>query len=153
MKHLYLAMLTVFALMASMATYAGKVYKWQDDDGSWHYSENPPYEKEAETLKIKTSPKNLEQTDSKNNDSSEKNIGDKESVEIKPKTNTETAYTPEEIKANCNLATKRLSGLESHPRVLITDEKTGDKRYLSPDEHTEWMSKSRKEINEFCTEY
>ncbi|MFT7300118.1 MAG: hypothetical protein ACI89Z_000572 [Porticoccus sp.] len=33
--------------------------------------------------------------------------------------------------------------------MLITDEKTGDKRYLSPDEHKEWGTKSKK-IEEFC---
>ena len=55
MRHLSLVVLTGLLLAIGMTAQAEKVYKWQDDDGSWHYSEIPPVENEAETLKIKVS--------------------------------------------------------------------------------------------------
>ncbi len=150
MKHLSLVVLTGLLLAIGMTVQAEKVYKWQGDDGSWHYSEKPPVEKEAETLKLKDSPKSSTNTETTNSVADAKDSEDSEKEYLNPKSEPETAYTPEERKANCNLATTRLSGLKTHPRVLTTDEKTGEKRYLSPDEHAEWTSTSKKEILEFC---
>jgi hypothetical protein len=150
MKHLYLVILTGLFVTTSVTAHAEKIYKWQDDDGSWNYSEVPPVEKEAETLKIKVSPKSSEGINTTSSVIDTKNSAESRKEKVNPESEPETAYTPEEIKANCSLATKRLGGLETHPRVLITDEKTGDKRYLSPDEHKEWSTKSKKEIEEFC---
>ncbi len=35
-------LLTIVALSASPAAFAGDMYKWQDEDGLWHFSDTPP---------------------------------------------------------------------------------------------------------------
>lgn len=151
MKHLYLAILTVFALMASMATYAEKVYKWQDDDGSWHYSEKPPLEIKAETLKIKVS----QPSPQSNENGSDK--GQTESDTAGAPMEQPLKKSPEIIaaeearkKQECERARKNLEALTNRPRIRYMDKEKGEERYLTPDEHTEWSKKSKEDVQKYC---
>lgn len=147
--------LGAFLIMAlCLPLHAGKIYKWQDESGSWHYSEKPPLEMEPEVIKTKEKAKagtmsnddNLQKGSSINS----KNHNEEELKLPVDKDASTPLYTPEERRANCKLATERLKGLETHPRTLIKDEKTGEPRYLTPDEHENWQKTSREEIKKFC---
>ncbi|PHS73900.1 MAG: hypothetical protein COB19_08935 [Porticoccus sp.] len=147
-NNLALALLT---MVLCLPLHAAKVYKWQDADGAWHFSETPPAEQQAEVIKLKQASKSTDDTDQANANAD--SPGEEATVKKdRVSTNTEPkpAYTAEEKRTNCDLAKKRLGGLETHPRVLINDDKTGEERYLTPEEHQEWQAKSRQEISEFC---
>lgn len=47
-------------LLVTFSLFAGEVYKWQDEDGIWHYSSTPPSSDEQfDTLNMPTDPKPL----------------------------------------------------------------------------------------------
>lgn len=51
----YALLLTLFAgAVFSGSVLAASTYKWTDDDGTIHYSQQPPRDREAERLRIKT---------------------------------------------------------------------------------------------------
>ena len=138
---------TILALALCLPLHAGKIYKWQDENGSWHYSEKPPLEGTPETIKLKAS-KKIVGTEGEGQEQSE---DEKEPKSIKlPEEDTTPVYTAEEKRANCALASERLKGLESHPRALINDTETGEPRYLTPKEHEDLQKTSKEEIKKFC---
>lgn len=151
MKRINNIALALLAITLCLPLHAAKVYKWQDADGAWHFSEKPPVEQQAEIIKLKQTPK--VGADNETDETNKEDTGEQPPPkEDRVSTNTEPkpAYTAEEKRANCDLAKKRLGGLETHPRVLINDDKSGEERYLTPEEHQEWQAKSRQEISEFC---
>jgi hypothetical protein len=154
MKHSSKVIGAFLAMAMCLPVYAGKVYKWQDESGAWHYSEKPPMEGEPEIIKLKNTYAGAPE---------EENLD--EVLEAKPRTEapkgsaleppveadaTTPLYTAEERRANCAIARERLSGLETHPRTLIRDEQTGEPRYLTPEEHENWQKTSKEEIKKFC---
>ncbi len=45
---------SLFATMLLVApVHAEKFYKWQDEQGTWHYSKTPPKETEAQALNVR----------------------------------------------------------------------------------------------------
>ena len=153
---LMLSMLTFLA--ASVSTNAGKIFRWQDEAGTWHYSATPPAEQQAETINIKAPPTSGPVPEkSEENTSDEKNKGDNETQEAKPEIPKEFKKSDEvaaEDKAlarkNCENARKNLANLTSHPRMRINDDETGEVRYLGQDEHSEWTKRSKEEISKYC---
>lgn len=154
MKHSSKVIGAFLAMAMCLPVYAGKVYKWQDESGAWHYSEKPPMEGEPEIIKLKNTYAGAPE---------EENIDG--AGEVKPATEERKEndlklparadaalplYTPEERRANCAIARERLNGLETHPRTLIRDEQTGEPRYLTPEEHENWQKTSKEEIKKFC---
>ncbi|MBQ0713283.1 MAG: DUF4124 domain-containing protein [Porticoccus sp.] len=149
MRHLTLVVLTGLLLAIGMTAQAGKVYKWQGDDGSWHYSEIPPVEKEAETLKIKVS--NSAEQPSEKEPEPENPDSTKPSEEQPLKQSPEVAAAERERKAqNCEMAKKNLTSLTDRPRILYNDKEKGEERYLTSEEHDEWRQKSKDQVKEFC---
>ncbi|MEH6467675.1 MAG: DUF4124 domain-containing protein [Porticoccus sp.] len=150
MKHLSLVILAGLLLTIGMAAQAGKVYKWQGDDGSWNYSEIPPVEKEAETLKIKAG--NLaEHPTTEESEPEDADKGAEPSEEQPLKQSPEVAAAERERKAkNCETARKNLKSLTDRPRILYTDKEKGEERYLTSEEHDEWRQKSKDQVKEFC---
>ena len=154
MKHSSKVLGAFLAMALCFPLHAGKIYKWQDESGSWHYSEKPPLEVKPEIINIKEKAKlgsDADTDDISRDNASNGQTGEKKELEIPVDQDASTLlYTPEERRANCNLATERLKGLETHPRTLTKDEKTGEPRYLTPDEHENWQKTSRDEIKKFC---
>lgn len=155
MKQALILTFSILTLLTiGVSANAEKIFRWQDDDGSWHYSATPPAEQAAETVNIKapptsgpvapTSDKNSE--DKKENDSKEQNTVDpalKKSAEV-------AAEDKALAQKNCENARKNLANLENHRRLRINDEETGEIRYLADDEHDEWMKNSKEEVRKNC---
>jgi Domain of unknown function (DUF4124) len=150
MKHLSLIVLTGLLLVIGMTAQAEKVYKWQGDDGSWHYSEKPPVEKEAEILKIKVS-KPTEQSTAEGPESKDVDKSTEASTEQPLKQSPEVTAAERERRAkNCETAKKNLTTLTNRPRILYDDIEKGERRYLTPEEHTEWSEKSKEGVQKYC---
>ena len=151
---LMLSMLTFLA--ASVSTNAGKIFRWQDEAGTWHYSATPPAEQQAETINIKAPPTSGSNQE-KNENENDKGTKAEDSTEEKNKTNSEVKKSAEVeaednalAQKNCENARANLANLENHRRLRINDEETGEVRYLGDDEHTEWTQRSKEEIQKYC---
>lgn len=146
-----LALLTV-----GVSANAEKIFRWQDDDGSWHYSATPPAEKTAETVNIKAPPTSGPVTttseEKPQNKAEGKSKGKEETTEKDElKKSAEVAAEDEALaQKNCENARKNLANLENHRRLRINDEETGEIRYLADDEHAEWMKNSKEEVRKNC---
>ncbi|WP_461518582.1 DUF4124 domain-containing protein [Porticoccus sp.] len=154
MKHSSKVLGAFLAMALCLPLHAAKIYKWQDESGSWHYSEKPPLEENAEVIKIKSTPANADDTES----NTEETANTPKSTEvIEEKAKEPLKKSPEVLAAeqarkteNCNKAKKNLDTLTYRSKVLIDDEERGEQRYLDEKEHEEWMDKSRKQVEEFC---
>ncbi len=149
--------LPVFILLIfiSVAADAAKYYKWQDEQGRTHYSAISPDGKRSEEINIRTNSQNSSKN-AKTNEASNKTapITKQEPAttapEAMPLTETQLAQVREQEKKSCEVARKNLKTLAAHARVRVSDEGTGELRFLSPDEHAERKEKSQKAIKEYC---
>jgi len=153
---LFLTFSILTLLTIGVSANAGKIFRWQDDAGTWHYSATPPAEQAAESVNIKAPP-----TSGSIAPTSEEKPGDKTEGDskVKEQTTTETEFKKSaevaaEDKAlarkNCENAKKNLANLTNHRRMRINDEETGEVRYLGDDEHAEWMKNSKEEVRKNC---
>ena len=150
---LTLSMLTL--LTVGISANAGKIFRWQDDAGTWHYSATPPAEQSAETVNIKAPPTSGPVAEkSKDQTIEEKAKGkvkEQSTAESELKKSAEVAAEDNALaRKNCENAKKNLANLTSHPRMRINDEETGEVRYLGQDEHADWMKKSKEEVRKYC---
>ena len=144
-----LALLTV-----GVSANAEKIFRWQGDDGSWHYSATPPAEQAAETVNIKAPPTSGPVATTSDKKSEDKKEGDtKEQITTDPELKKSAEVASEDkalAQKNCENAKKNLANLTNHRRMRINDEETGEVRYLADDEHAEWMRNSKEEVRTNC---
>ena len=144
--------LSVALLLASVTPLVGAetVYKWVDEQGVTQFSALPPADQSAEKLKVETP-----ETGAGATAKTEAPAGD----DGRPKDITEGVANPsaadlarEETKRteNCATAKRNLESLNTRAHVRIKDEKTGEDRYLTPDEHTQWKKDSALRVDEYC---
>ena len=145
----------VFGMCLAMALclplHAGKVYKWQDEDGAWHYSEKPPLERPAETLKLKTR-KPAPESSGATDDTEAAPATEGEDEDKKPLKKSPEVLAAEKARRaeDCERAKKNLDTLTHRTRILYDDEEKGEQRYLTEEERQEWLQKSRDQVKEFC---
>lgn len=151
MKHSYLIVFTCLLIAFSATTQAGKVYKWQDDDGSWHYSEKPPMEKEAEVLKMKVSePTEQSKEETATTNDTKTKAGAPAAEQPLTKSPEILAAEKKQREENCARARKNLDSLTHRPRIRYMDKEKGEERYLTQEEHDEWSKKSKEEVKQYC---
>lgn len=154
MKHSSKVIGAFLAMAMCLPVYAGKVYKWQDESGAWHYSEKPPMEGEPEVIKFKN----------KYAGASEETSATDDEGESKPTENSTEATKKEPLKKspevlaaeqahrakNCEIARKNLDSLTHRTHIRYDDEEKGEERYLTEEERQEWLRKSKEQVDEFC---
>lgn len=150
--------LTVAALLGSLLAapvMAAQFYKWTDENGVTHYSENPPpaTAKSATEVKVQTRlPSGADaatQSLQKQRESSSKANADATKGK---QGNTTTAPAKEDASKNaerCKRSRENLAAMEEHGRVSETDDK-GEKRVLSDEEKNQRMDEARRLIKAFC---
>ena len=146
------ARLGVALLLAFVTPLAGAetVYKWVDQHGVTQFSALPPPDRTSEKLKVEA-PKiatgaTAETPSAAGDDGRPKDI-------TKGVANPSAAdLAREEAKRaeNCATAKRNLESLNTRVHVRIKDEKTGEDRYLTPDEHAQWKKDSALRIEEYC---
>lgn len=155
-QQLFLTLSILVLLTTGISAHAGKIFRWQDDDGTWHYSATPPAGQSAESINIKapptSGPVSEDVTDSEENkDGSDTAKSDTTESEKEFKKSAEVEAEDKALaRKNCENARKNLANLTNHKRLRINDEETGEVRYLGNDEHAEWMQRSRDEVKEYC---
>lgn len=120
---------------AAMAAEAqeGEVYRWVDDDGSVHYSDQPPPQgTDAETVRVANPPPSPVSSD----DAEE---------EAAPEIDLDDPV----MQRQCSLAQEILSSYLS-ANQLVQRDRDGTERVLSPDERQEEIAKAQRQVNQFC---
>jgi len=151
---LFLTFSILALLTVGVSANAEKIFRWQDDTGSWHYSATPPAEQTAEAVNIKAPPTSGPVTTTSEEKSKDKTEGDSKEQTAPDSELKKSAEVAAEDKAlaqkNCDNAKKNLANLTNHRRMRINDEETGEVRYLADDEHAEWMKNSKEEVRKYC---
>lgn len=146
--------LAICLLVASVALtcFAGeKYYKWVDADGVTHYTLQEPADQATETVQVSKSPTAPAATGVKADDKAKSTAGDTAPPSAKSEQTPEQAAQVAAKRAeNCAAARRNMETLEVHARVMVMDNKTGENRYISEEEHAQWRADSERQIAAFC---
>jgi hypothetical protein len=144
-------------LAAAPADAAAKFYKWTDEQGATHYSEDPPPStvKGASEVKVRTrlpysseekaaAPQAGKETASakKDDKKDDKSKGKKEEAPKAPP-------APEQYAEKCKKLNSDLQTMQEHERVKVTDA-SGEPRVLTSDEKSARQDSIQREIKAFC---
>ncbi|WP_166646103.1 DUF4124 domain-containing protein [Halospina denitrificans] len=151
MKHALLIIL--IATLTPALLQAGEVYRWTDESGNTHFSENPPSDVDATPMNVQTrSPetKGNDRAPAQEPDSQQE--GDQESGEPDEAASEEEQRDQEAIerirRRNCETAKEALKTLEQNARLQV--EENGERRYLSPEEKEAKRKRYEKVRKENC---
>ena len=137
------------SLLLSGISAQAAIYKWQDENGSWHFSEIPPDSQKAEKIDVRVTPPSGDTKAPPNNASTTEDTPD-ESGKPLP-LSPEVAAAEKERKAkNCQIANKNLQSLTTRARVRFQDKEKGEERYLTEDERQKWIKDSKEAVKENC---
>ena len=128
MRRFLCTLITIGTACLALSAAADKVYKWVDQQGVTHYSEQPPADKKAVIAKIK-----LRQVESKATQPQTIESGNQAP---QPQSEVETALSTEGLaiqQKNCSSARNKLRALQNAGRVRQLDADSGEYIYL-PDE-------------------
>jgi hypothetical protein len=137
-------------LAASCVPVLAAMYKWVDDKGVTHYTEEPPADRKSVRIDIAPGPaapaQSAEEWRKKDQDARKQRI-DKEQAEDKSKeaTNREAA-----MRANrCQLATRQLQALNAQRPVFTVNEK-GEQVFLEDKERAAAIERYTKDLGTHC---
>lgn len=132
-------LLTALMIFVSSASSAG-LYKWVDDEGNVHYSQNPPIDKQFERLK---KPKPAEKSTTSLYPSSTTDADAAAEATIK----SETAKSAKRKKENCEVGKNNLNVYQVYRRFRGKD---GIVSRISEEERAKKIAKAKQLIRDFC---
>ncbi len=134
--HTRTSLLILAALLLSPLVHAQKFYKWQDENGTWHYDSQPPKDQQAQALNVRA--KSATPTEG----------------EAAAEAEAAKAEVAKELggsnSANCKLAQDNLRILLNNAQVKKDVDGDGVEEVLSSDEHLAEVSATRKQVEKFC---
>lgn len=150
--------IAVAAFLLSMAalgsfTVEAAIYKWQDEDGGWHFSEVPPDSQETEKIDVRVTPPSGEvaEASAQASQSDTENEQSDTSAEKPLSVSPEVAAEEQKLNAkNCEIAKTNLKNLSEKGRVRIHDPEKNEVRYLTEDERQQRISDSKKLVEKSC---
>jgi len=147
MRTIITALLLILAF--STPSQAAKVYKWVDQDGVTHYTAQPPHNKPAETLNIRTGESRpAEKPTNKADPETATAAKDLPPESSKPaaKQKMKSTKDPE----RCEQARSIRETLINNNRVRVKDENTGEYTYKTQEELEQWREKNAEDIRTYC---
>lgn len=117
-------------------------YKWTDDNGTVHFTAEPPQDRDFET--IDTRGNVIAST--RNDPAAQAPTADDEAEPQMPR---EAAPDPEMIEARCTQARENLFWLESQRRIIVEDDQ-GNDRFIDPEEQQRLIEENRALIEQWC---
>ena len=137
MKHALITALIAVLIPASL--HAGEIYRWTDESGNTHYSENPPQGVDAEPMNVQTRSSEARNTNGapkEERSSPQQSDGADNSGQSDKALSDQEQQDQEAIdrvrQRNCEKARKALKTLAQNARIQV--EEDGERRYLSPEE-------------------
>lgn len=145
----YLALLlSALALYSASGIVAAETYKWTDDEGNVHYSQQPP-PGDLEAKTIDTPNAGSEAGKSEMQRRLEAFQQREEKREEAEKERQRQQKKAEIYRKNCQTAKDRLAELQQSSRVRAFDE-DGNMRRLSVEEHQQRVDNVKKDVEEYC---
>ncbi len=155
MKKLYqgtLLLIASFTLNQSISV-AANIYKWVDEQGNVHYSQQKPNNTASEKMKVQNrTPQSSSSYNRPGTDSEKNNTGDKQPPDDKKQgkdKKPETAAEKKRRMAACEQARKQLTTMQSIGRIRSRD-KDGNTTYMSQEQKEQRMKKIRESISKTC---
>ncbi|WP_455203446.1 DUF4124 domain-containing protein [Kaarinaea lacus] len=139
---------------------AGSVYKWVDEEGNIHYSQDPQH-RSAQEMDVKTKPASSDsgsdgdakedayeaQTGKKPKDDKDKARREHEEKEQQAM----AAKKAEQKQKNCQIAMKRRATIAAGGRLYEVDEK-GERHYWSDAEREAKLAEAEQQVADWCSE-
>lgn len=150
MKLTYTFFITTAVLASSFIappSYAGKVYKWTDENGVIHYGDKRPEGAQSETLRVESkssAPRTSPQDQLKSLEEKQQ----KESLAKQEQEKSKKAKEQNQLR--CTQAKENLQTIENNARIRI--EENGELRYMTPEEITAKKDDMNKIIAEACNQ-
>lgn len=133
------------ALLAAAPAAAKTYYKWTDENGTVHFTADPPADRDYET--INTSGQVTGRSGDQARPAPAEEAEDAEDVQM-PR---EAAPDPEVVAARCEQARENLFWLQSKRRILVEGE-DGSETFADPEEQQRLIEESQAVIDEWCQE-
>lgn len=145
-------MIALFAhpLVTATGVAAGEIYRWTDDEGVVHYTQNPPTDREADRVKGARPPADdpearNERIDQLREDTAtevyERQYGREAKAEAEART--------EQLAEQCSRLRQKRTDFMNNPRIRMqTDD--GDYRTLTQEERQARIAKYEKQIARHC---
>jgi len=150
MRTLHLALYA--ALVLTPSAHAGKFYKWVDDQGVTHYTTTPPEDSPAVTVDVKTGERSTGAPEESGQPIQDQAASEGEKSEQSTAVDEEKQAQIEQRNAeNCEIAKRNEFNLTHRDRILVKDEKTGEDRYLTPEELSEWRTRTKSDLEQYCS--
>lgn len=146
---LLLLILAVFALPAGADTF----YKWTDEQGNVHYTDEPPAERDYEEVRPATAPADSEAASAGERVRSWRARQEEaEAREAEQRAERqESARAEEARRENCNRAREKVRVLEQNTRILLPpEEEGGEPVRMNDDERLRQLDEAREQVAEFC---
>ncbi len=143
--------LAVLVLLLSPVLAFSGMYKYQDEQGVWVYSQQPPATGEYETIRgpkeTRSSKLPKEARDAKIKEARKAVLGDPADKAAKDKVAKETAKNANKRKSACEKATKALESLQVYRRYR---DKDGNVTVMDDDVRMKRIKQAEESIREFC---
>lgn len=136
---------TVALLAAAPALFAAQqgYYRWKDDAGNEHFTQQPPPGRKSEFVAVSTGKSTAVDAGETADSSAEKTAPKDSSKPMGP-----MQAVPDKDPEKCNQAQTTASTLNSHARIR---EKVGDDyRYLTPEEIAEQKKLAQESVDVYC---
>jgi hypothetical protein len=146
---LLLLILAVFALPVGAETF----YKWTDEQGNVHYTDEPPTHGEYEKVRPATAPPDSEAVSAGERleawRTRQKEAKAREAERRAER--QEKAHAEEARRENCERAREKARVLEQSTRILLPPEEEGGEPVRMPDdERLSQLEQAREAVAEFC---
>jgi len=125
-----------------------EIYKWVDEDGTVHYGQKPPADRQADTVK----PPPSVDTESAQKELQEKQERLRQLEEQRAereKTQRESEKEAAARKERCQAAKRALEQMRTQNRLQVVNEQ-GERTYLTPEQMREREKKAQELVKENC---
>ena len=140
--------LLVAALFAAVSASAQTMYKWVDEKGVTHFSQDPPPDGNKGAQKIEVKPIQSDRAASDNWRQREQ-----ESKQLRAKQGVEQARNREQEEAQrgqrCRAAQRRADAMKNYARVFRLDEK-GERVYYDDKQRESELAEAQADISKYC---
>lgn len=150
------ALLATFLLAGTVE--AAQFYKWTDEQGVTHYSEEPPPASASKSSEVKVRtrlPSGAQEAQQKaaaekSGTAASKDAGaDKKNGKTAPAKATEEKKSTEQYAEKCKTLRANLEAMQNHGRVKASGA-DGEVRVLTDEEKNQRMDETQREIKAFC---
>ena len=153
---LSIAATAVLFLSYQTTTYSG-VYKWVDDKGQTHYSDQPD-KADAETFNLRDNTTTKSRIIENNHKNSDHSVNDKTDTPLKNPADSQAAesemveieFSKKEKRKLCSEAKNDLTAILSRGRMREINAK-GEYTYLAEEQRQQRISAANKKQHEYCS--